>query len=353
QDKNGRDGVAIDVKDTGVGIAPEDLHTLFARFNRIENKENKQSRSHEGTGIGLSLVKELAEMHGGAVSVTSEVDKGSCFHVWIPAGRNHLPDTQDKLGDSKEEHLKPQQIEATNNKTDASIYVEEASHWIAHKSIPGSTLNVLGTDSTEEEKPEDEGEDDALHLSVDYLHEQTESLEMNLEYEVSNLDEDENELIKILIDPPATGDLLMGENALAKIVGTHSRQSSSTSASHSFKTLLANTPSRSFKDHEMSSTVAQVDAAFDTSINYDGKYSPQSRKIALARETAQDQQILPETRSRKGFIIVVDDNHDMRSYLREILRKDFQVRCGVDGLDAIRLIRERLQQGKRIDLILS
>ncbi|KAG0285522.1 hypothetical protein BGZ98_005476, partial [Dissophora globulifera] len=345
---NGRDGVAIDVKDTGVGIAPEHLHTLFDRFSRIENKENKQSRSHEGTGIGLSLVKELTELHGGMVSVTSEVDKGSCFHVWIPAGRNHLPDVQDKLGDSRDAHIKSLQNEATNNKTDPSIYVEEASHWMTRKANLGSILNASGTDSTEEEKPE--YTDNALRLGIDCMRAQ-DSSEINSEYEVSTFDVDDKELIKILIDSPSSGDILMAENALDKIVVTQPHQLLSTS--HGPNNPVAEIPSRYFKENTISSAVPQADATTDMNVNHYGEYPTLSKKSVLAGDAEQGQQTLPETRSRKGFIIVVDDNHDMRSYLREILRKDFQVRCGVDGLDAIRLIKERLQHGKRIDLILS
>ncbi|KAG0300208.1 hypothetical protein BGZ98_009369, partial [Dissophora globulifera] len=339
QDKDGRDGVAIDVTDTGVGIAPEHLHTLFDRFNRIESKENRQSRSHEGTGIGLSLVKELAEVHGGTVSVTSEVDKGSCFRVWIPAGRNHLPHIQVKLCDCKDAHLRSLRNEARNNKTDASIYVEEASNWIAHKAIPGSTLNVSGADSTEE-KSEDEDEDDKPSLGVNRLHQQADSPDITSEYEVSELDVDETEMIKILIDSPTSGDVTTQPHQLV-------------STSHDLKTPLAETPNQPFKEQAMLSTMAQTDTTLDTGVNHYGKHSHQFRKIALPGEPERDQQTLPEIRSRRGFIIVVDDNHDMRLYLKEILRKDFQLRCAVDGLDAIRLITERLQQGKSVDLILS
>ncbi|KAG0300517.1 hypothetical protein BGZ99_003766, partial [Dissophora globulifera] len=157
------------------------------------------------------------------VSVTSEVDKGSCFHVWIPAGRNrnHLSDAQDKLDDSKDVHIKSLHNEATNNKTDPAIYVEEASHWMIHKANLGSILNASGTDSTEEEKPE--YTDIALRLGVDCMRAQ-DSSEMNSEYEVSTLDIDENELIKILIDSPSSGDILTAENALDKIVVTQPHQ---------------------------------------------------------------------------------------------------------------------------------
>ncbi|KAG0282127.1 hypothetical protein BGZ98_006906, partial [Dissophora globulifera] len=124
-----------------------------------------------------------------------------------------------------------------------------------------STLNESGTDSTEEEKPEDE--EDVLRLGIDCMRAQADSRGMNPEYEVSTLNIDDNELIKILIDPLVSGDAPIAENTLAKIVTTHSRQSSSTS--HSLKTLVADTPYQFFKEHAISSAVPQADATLDTS----------------------------------------------------------------------------------------
>ena len=82
------DGVRLGVRDTGVGIAAEGLAHVFDRFQRIAGT---RSRTHEGTGIGLALVKELARLHGGSVDVTSELGRGSCFTVAIPFGSAHLP----------------------------------------------------------------------------------------------------------------------------------------------------------------------------------------------------------------------------------------------------------------------
>lgn len=61
--------------------------SVFERFYRADNSE---SRTAEGTGIGLSLVKELVRLHGGNVGVLSEVGVGSTFWVWIPRGLDHL-----------------------------------------------------------------------------------------------------------------------------------------------------------------------------------------------------------------------------------------------------------------------
>ncbi|MGW1057698.1 SpoIIE family protein phosphatase [Micromonospora rubida] len=83
------DGAArLEVTDTGVGIPPEELSRVFERFHRVPGV---RSRSHEGTGIGLALVRELVEMHGGRVDARSRVDAGSTFTVTLPFGSAHLP----------------------------------------------------------------------------------------------------------------------------------------------------------------------------------------------------------------------------------------------------------------------
>ncbi|MCS7287206.1 MAG: ATP-binding protein [Anaerolineae bacterium] len=75
--------VEISISDTGPGIPPEDLPHIFERFWR---KEPSRSRSTGGSGLGLSIAKELVEAHGGTIEVQSTVGKGSTFTVKIPAG---------------------------------------------------------------------------------------------------------------------------------------------------------------------------------------------------------------------------------------------------------------------------
>ncbi|MEB3190606.1 MAG: PAS domain-containing protein [Snowella sp.] len=71
----------ISIIDNGIGIAPEDIPKLFKPFIQIDSALN---RKYEGTGLGLALVKNIVELHGGQVSLQSELGKGSCFSVDLP-----------------------------------------------------------------------------------------------------------------------------------------------------------------------------------------------------------------------------------------------------------------------------
>ncbi|RYG87499.1 hypothetical protein EON77_02060, partial [bacterium] len=82
------DRVVLTVRDTGTGIAPQEIARLFERFHRVEGA---RGRSHEGTGIGLALVKELTQLHRGDVEVASVVGEGTTFTVTLKTGTSHLP----------------------------------------------------------------------------------------------------------------------------------------------------------------------------------------------------------------------------------------------------------------------
>ena len=75
----------VRVRDSGIGIAEEHLEGLFERFRRVEGA---LSRTHEGTGIGLALVKELVDLNGGTVEVQSAVGSGTTFTVTLPLELN-------------------------------------------------------------------------------------------------------------------------------------------------------------------------------------------------------------------------------------------------------------------------
>ena len=72
------DGAELCVKDDGIGIAPEEQEKIFERFYRSD-----ASRSEQGTGLGLSMVRRIVELHDARISLESEVGKGSAFHVFF------------------------------------------------------------------------------------------------------------------------------------------------------------------------------------------------------------------------------------------------------------------------------
>jgi len=105
------------VTDTGTGIPAEALPDLFKRFHRVQGA---RSRTHEGSGIGLALVHEIARLHGGSVEATSELGKGTEFRVRVPFGRAHLPPEQVVLS-----------ARETAVERAATPFVQEAYRWLA------------------------------------------------------------------------------------------------------------------------------------------------------------------------------------------------------------------------------
>jgi signal transduction histidine kinase len=83
------DHAILRVQDTGVGIPEEEIPHMFERFHRVKHTKG---RTYEGTGIGLSLVKELVQLHHGHISLESEEGTGSTFTVRLPLGNAHLPE---------------------------------------------------------------------------------------------------------------------------------------------------------------------------------------------------------------------------------------------------------------------
>lgn len=80
------DYVLLKVSDTGVGIEKELLPRIFERFYRVDKD---RSRTTGGTGLGLAIVKHIVEAHNGKIEVSSEVNKGSTFSVYLPIKSPH------------------------------------------------------------------------------------------------------------------------------------------------------------------------------------------------------------------------------------------------------------------------
>ena len=130
------DHLELSVKDTGTGIEPQEMERLFQRFHRVRSV----ARSYEGTGIGLALVKELTELHGGEVTATSTLGEGSEFIVTLPFGSAHLPADQ----------VYAESVEPAASI--AALFVEEAMSWIetsADRLTPGAFPAVPGPGSAE------------------------------------------------------------------------------------------------------------------------------------------------------------------------------------------------------------
>ncbi|MEH2237559.1 response regulator [Nostoc sp.] len=89
--KSDTDRCILQVQDTGIGIIKEQIPHLFERFRQAEGSAN---RSYEGSGLGLALVKELVELHGGQVTVESVYGEGTTFSLWLVTGNTHLPAQQ-------------------------------------------------------------------------------------------------------------------------------------------------------------------------------------------------------------------------------------------------------------------
>jgi signal transduction histidine kinase len=107
--------VILRISDTGVGIAEHELPRVFERFHRIHGA---WSRSHEGTGIGLALVRELARELGGQVEIASTPGSGTAVTITLRSGSAHLP----------ADHIAAPEAQMPR-RTDAA-FVEEALHWL-------------------------------------------------------------------------------------------------------------------------------------------------------------------------------------------------------------------------------
>jgi signal transduction histidine kinase len=137
--KKSGENVELEVSDTGTGIPDAELPHLFERFHRVKGA---RGRSYEGSGIGLALVQELVNLHGGSVRVKSEVGKGSTFTVSIPTGSAHLP--AERLGGART-------LASTNVRSDA--YVDELLKWLPDETNHLDTFSLPETPASPVDQP--------------------------------------------------------------------------------------------------------------------------------------------------------------------------------------------------------
>jgi PAS domain S-box-containing protein len=129
------DRAQLTVTDTGIGIDPGEIPHLFERFHRVKNA---RSRTLEGTGIGLSLVSDLARLHGGEVTATSEKDVGTTFTVTVRAGHAHLPGDEIDAGDDQTVAI-----------SSASAHVDEALGWLTTDDVATDASRGTPVNETE------------------------------------------------------------------------------------------------------------------------------------------------------------------------------------------------------------
>ena len=84
----------IAIEDSGVGIAPEHIDKIFDLFFEVPMHNNVQKNYNKGTGIGLSIVKNIVKLHKGDIEVTNKETQGVVFKVTLPLGRTHLLDNE-------------------------------------------------------------------------------------------------------------------------------------------------------------------------------------------------------------------------------------------------------------------
>jgi signal transduction histidine kinase/ligand-binding sensor domain-containing protein/DNA-binding response OmpR family regulator len=125
--KDGMDRVAVEIRDTGIGISGDQLPHIFDRFYQVDSTS---TREHEGTGIGLALVKELVDLHRGSIDVISTPGRGSAFTVFFPLGNSHLH---------------PEEIISTDEKSPAYISSDEEMREYIQESDEPDTLSHSGS----------------------------------------------------------------------------------------------------------------------------------------------------------------------------------------------------------------
>ena len=182
----------LQVEDTGTGIPEDQLTHVFERFYRVQGAE---SRSHEGSGIGLSLVQELVKLHGGSVSASSATGRGSTFTVSIPKGKDHLP--ADSVGLAADQKVA----------RDAGVYASEVQRWLPEQAEKEAAIAQPAPEAGRERVLLVDDNAD-LRLFVSQL--------LQPHYEVEVAEDGEQALQRVLESPP---DLVLSDVMMPKLDG--------------------------------------------------------------------------------------------------------------------------------------
>ena len=124
------DHCTLNVRDTGIGIRADQLPYLFDRFRQADGSTN---RNYEGSGLGLALVKELVELHGGKIDVSSVYRNGTAFSITLPYGSKHLP--PDQVSD----------VSAEIERTQSFVELADVDANVSVLSTPDDALSTIET----------------------------------------------------------------------------------------------------------------------------------------------------------------------------------------------------------------
>lgn len=148
-----KDMLSISVSDTGIGIPKDKLETIF---NSFQQADGSTQREFGGTGLGLSVTKQLVELHGGTIDVTSEEGKGSIFSFTLPISNEKRDDIKEKnytssdfvhtLSASKEDLMPAKQKSKSNDEALKILIVDDEP---INRRVLENHLTVAGYDVTE------------------------------------------------------------------------------------------------------------------------------------------------------------------------------------------------------------
>jgi DNA-binding response OmpR family regulator/nitrogen-specific signal transduction histidine kinase len=142
----------ISVMDSGVGISGEQLPHIFERFYQVEDTSAREG-NQTGTGVGLSLTREIVNHHHGKIEVRSSVGKnsGTTFIICLPLGKDHLKPGE--IEASTTESLEPGNIQSSGNDWTPRCLGDESENWKILTAMPGSGTSGGRQGSAKEDEP--------------------------------------------------------------------------------------------------------------------------------------------------------------------------------------------------------
>ncbi len=123
--RDSEDFAVVQISDTGIGISEDKLDRIFDRFYQVDDSSG---RAFGGSGIGLSLVKELVELHKWKINIESEMAKGTSFILTIPLSDSYLPEKQKIKEENNSNNISSDRDEITNHQNGVTVLNDSVGH---------------------------------------------------------------------------------------------------------------------------------------------------------------------------------------------------------------------------------